>query len=196
MRTLAAIHQFLHRISRWAVWIGGFALMLTAVMVTADVLSRKFFNVTMSGSDEISGYVFAAATTWAYGYCLLHRSHIRIDALYNILPLFARAVLDVVGLSLLLLFMGYVTYMSVPVFLESWDRDSTAQTTLATPLWIPQLFWVSGLIFFLIVQVFLLLYAIVAFVLDGAVAVQALAGTISVQEEVEESTHGITELER
>ena len=91
---LAVIHAKLLSVSRFAVWIGGAALMLSAIMVTLDVISRKIFGFTISGSDEISGYVFAAGTTWAYSYCLLHRSNIRIDAVYNLLPPVVRNVLD------------------------------------------------------------------------------------------------------
>ena len=76
----AMIHHRLEQISRFAVWVGGAALMAAAFMVTVDVLFRKFVGITMSGSDEYSGYVFAASTTWAYSYCLLHRSNVRIDA--------------------------------------------------------------------------------------------------------------------
>ena len=79
MNTLDAIHRALQRISLWAVWIAGTALLLSAFMVTFDVLFRKFFSITMSGSDEVSGYVFAAGTTWAYSYCLLNRSNVKYD---------------------------------------------------------------------------------------------------------------------
>ena len=84
------IHKGLFKTSQVAVWVGGAALMLSAIMVTLDVIARKIFSITISGSDEISGYVFAAATTWAYSYCLLTRSNIRIDALYNLLSIRAR----------------------------------------------------------------------------------------------------------
>ena len=60
---LAMIHHRLEQISRFAVWVGGAALMLAAIMVTIDVTFRKAFALTMSGSDEYSGYVFAASTT-------------------------------------------------------------------------------------------------------------------------------------
>ena len=86
LEQFARIHRIFERLSLWAVWVGGAALMLSAIMVTVDVLARKYLNITMSGSDEITGYVFAGATTWAYAYCLLHRSNIRIDAVYNLLP--------------------------------------------------------------------------------------------------------------
>ena len=85
-------------------------MLAAAVMVTLDVLSRKFLNVTMSGADEISGYVFAASTTWAYSYCLLYRANIRIDALYNFLPRWVCAVLDTVAVALLLIYNGVLAH--------------------------------------------------------------------------------------
>ncbi len=192
MSALAAIHRALTRVSAWAVWIGGAALLLSAVMVTVDVLSRKILGVTMSGSDEITGYVFAGATTWAYAYCLLTRSNIRIDALYNVLPMALRAGLDLLGLALLLLYMAYLTVKGVAMLATSWERDSVAVSVMATPQWIPQAVWLSGLVFFIISLAFLILYALAALVVGGAPAVQAIAGTRTVQEEVAESLHGDT----
>ena len=186
---LAAIHGALSRVALWAAWLGGAALLLAAVMVTLDVLSRRLFGVTMSGSDEITGYVFAGATSWAYAHCLLTRSNIRIDALYNILPTSLRAGLDLVGLSLLLLFMAYLTVKGVDVLATSWARDSVAVSVMATPLWIPQAIWVSGLVFFNITLAFLILHAIAALLVGGPTAEQALAGTRTVQEEIAEGTH-------
>ncbi len=189
MSRLAAIHRALARLSLWAVCIGGAALLLAAVMVTVDVLSRKLLGVTMSGSDEVTGYVFAGATTWAYAYCLLTRSNIRIDALYNVLPMGLRAGLDVLGLALLLLYMAYLTVKGVDVLTTSWARDSVAVSVMATPLWIPQAIWVTGLVFFNVTLAFLILHALVAFAIGGPTAVQAIAGTRTVQEEIAESTH-------
>ena len=146
---LESIHSRLERISQLAVWVGGAALLAAALMVTVDVLSRKIFNITMSGSDEYSGYVFSATTTWAYSYCLLHRSNVRIDALYNYLPRKVTAILDVVGLLLLFYFMSIMTYYAMVSFVDSWVNNSVSITTLGTPQWIPQLFWVAGLILFL-----------------------------------------------
>ena len=57
------IHGGLFGISRVATWLAGGALLLSAIMVTLDVIARKLFSITISGSDEISGYVFEAGTT-------------------------------------------------------------------------------------------------------------------------------------
>lgn len=194
MQTLAAIHRVLERVSIWAVWAGGAALLLSAIMVTVDVLCRKFLNVTMSGSDEITGYVFAGATTWAYSYCLINRANIRIDAFYNIMPRSVRAALDIVGLLLLFVYMAYLTAKAVDVFVSSWINNSVSVTTLLTPMWIPQLVWLGGLIFFIVTLTFLIVYTVTSFIVEGAESVQKLAGTRSVQEEVQDETHGIKEL--
>ncbi len=188
---LATIHARLERLSRYAVWVGGAALLAAAVMVTVDVLSRKLFGVTMSGSDEYSGYVFSATTTWAYSYCLLHRSNVRIDALYNLLPRPVTAVLDVLGLALLLYFMSIMTYYAFVSFNNSWVYNSVSITTLGTPQWIPQLFWVAGLTLFFVTLVFVTLYALTALVQRNWDLVSRVAGVPTIAETVEEETHGV-----
>lgn len=205
MEALEKTYRVLERIARWAVWIGGFALLLSAFMITIEVIGRKLGGTEVlgvalpqfrvPGSDEYSGYVFAGATTWAYSYCLIHRSHIRIDALYNIFPVGLRAVLDIVGLSLLLLYMGYLTKQGFFVFSETWENDSVSNTTQRTPLLIPQLAWFSGLVFFNITLVILIAYSVVSLFVAGPRAVQKIAGTMSVDEEVAESTHGVREIQ-
>jgi TRAP-type C4-dicarboxylate transport system permease small subunit len=187
----AAIHARLERISQYAVWAGGTALLAAALMVTVDVLCRKLFNVTMSGSDEYSGYVFSATTTWAYSYCLLHRSNVRIDALYNLFPRPVTALLDVIGLSLLLYFMWIMTYYAFVSFENSWTHNSVSITTLGTRQWIPQLFWVAGLTLFFCTLVFVVLYSLVALLQRNWDLVAKLAGVPSITEVMEEETAGI-----
>ena len=188
---LESIHSRLERISQLAVWVGGAALLAAALMVTVDVLSRKIFNITMSGSDEYSGYVFSATTTWAYSYCLLHRSNVRIDALYNYLPRKVTAILDVVGLLLLFYFMSIMTYYAMVSFVDSWVNNSVSITTLGTPQWIPQLFWVAGLILFFVTLIFVVVYSIIALLQRNWDLVARVAGVPSIAETMQEETHGI-----
>jgi len=188
---LESIHSRLERISQLAVWVGGAALLAAALMVTVDVLSRKIFSITMSGSDEYSGYVFSATTTWAYSYCLLHRSNVRIDALYNYLPRKVTAILDVVGLLLLFYFMSIMTYYAMVSFVDSWVNNSVSITTLGTPQWIPQLFWVAGLILFFVTLIFVVVYSIIALLQRNWDLVARIAGVPSIAETMQEETHGI-----
>ena len=189
------IHETLKRISTYAVWISGAALMISAIIVTVDVLFRKFVGWTMSGSDEVTSYVFAASTTWAYSYCLLHRANIRIDAVYNLLPRFVRNLLDLLGIFLLLLYMAVLTDRAIVTLQDSLDYGSVSNTTLTTPLWIPQLAWVSGLVMFMITLVFVGAYAITAMLKGDGATVTAVVGILSIEEEIEEETRG-TEADR
>ncbi len=191
LNLLERIRGLLERLSRYAVWIGGATMLLAAIMVAVDVMCRKFIGITMSGSDEISGYVFAASTTWAYSFCLLHRSHIRIDALYNQLPLPVRAVLDVLGVALLLAYMAVLTKHAWIAFMTSYENDAVSITTLATPLWIPQMFWVAGLILFAVTLAFVLLHATVALLARNWQLVAQVAGIMTIEEEIEEETAGV-----
>ena len=185
------LHAFLFRISRWAVWAGGLALLISAFIVTVDVFMRKFASVSMTGSDELSGYVFAASTTWAYSYCLLNRSNVRIDALYNFLPRPVRAVLDVVGVTLLLLYMGVLTERATGVFMESWANNSVSVTTLQTPLWIPQLIWLAGLYLFMITLIVVAITALLGLLKGDLERVQMTAGVRSLEDEIKGETHGM-----
>ncbi len=189
------IHETLKRISTYAVWISGAALMSSAIIVTVDVLFRKFVGWTMSGSDEVTSYVFAASTTWAYSYCLLHRANIRIDAVYNLLPRFFRNLLDLLGVFLLLFYMAVLTDRAIVTLQDSLDYGSVSNTTLTTPLWIPQLAWVSGLVMFMITLVFVGAYAATAMIKGDSARVTAIAGILSIEEEIEEETRG-TEADR
>ena len=187
------IHARLGRIAQVAVWIGGGAHLAAAIMVTIDVLLRKIFSITMSGSDEMSGYVFAAGTTWAYSYCVLHRSNIRIDAVYNLLPRRLCGALDIVGVVLLLIFNAVLTRHAWEAFATSYVRDSVSITTLATPLWIPQLFWVVGLIAFQLTLIFVAVYATLRYWQRDDAAVSRIVGVPTVAEEVEAETRGMAQ---
>jgi TRAP-type C4-dicarboxylate transport system permease small subunit len=184
------IHGVLEVASRYAVWIGGATLMISAIMITIDVLFRKFVGWTMSGSDEVTSYVFAASTTWAYSYVLLHRANIRIDAVYNLLPRYVRNILDLLGVFLLLFYMAILTERAWITLDESLINSSVSNTTLTTPLWIPQLAWLSGLIMFMITLVFVGAYATTAMIKGDADTVTRVAGLLSVEEEIQEETRG------
>ena len=79
------------------------------------------------------------------------------------------------------------------MFATSYERNSVAITTLATPLWIPQLFWVTGLIAFELVLVFVALYALVRYFQGDDASVNRIVGVPTVAEEVEEETRGVIE---
>lgn len=183
------IQSGLESTARFAAIIGGAAMCAAAFMVTADVISRKLFGVTMRGSDEVTGYVFAASTTWAYAYAALTRSNIRIDVAYSVLSGRARACLDLLGLGLLTFYIFLLTRSAWTVVEESWTFNYTAQTPLATPLWLPQSFWFAGLALMLFCLAFLSLRCLWHLMQADWRSIGAVAGVKSLDQEIKEETH-------
>ena len=60
------------KISRLFVWIGGTLIILSALLVTVEVILRKVVNVSIGGADELSGYAFGIATTLGFALSLIH----------------------------------------------------------------------------------------------------------------------------
>ena len=88
-----------------------------------------------------------------------------------------------------------MTYYAMIAFLDSWDKNSVSITTLATPQWIPQLFWVMGLCLFVVTVTFVTIYSITALLQRNWDLVARIAGVPSISEVMEEETHGIDVME-
>jgi len=183
------LHKSLAGTARWAAILGGFALMICAFMVTADVLSRKFLGVTMRGSDEITGYVFAGVTTWAYAHCLFTRSNIRIDVAYLKVGKRVRGTMDIVGLGLLSTYIFVLSRSAWDVLHVSWSYNYTSTTPLAVPLWVPQSVWFGGLAFMMLCCLVLMAASLRHLIAGRWQALSALIGVRSVEQDIKEETH-------
>ena len=196
MRSLDRLLGATRGLSRVAVWVAGGLLILAAFMVTVDVILRKLFSISFGGADEITGYVFAIGTAWAFTFTLLERSNIRIDALYMLLPRRVRAALDLVAMLGLGVFMFFVTKGAFSVFYGSmgWPFGeseiwSVSVTPLVTPLAIPQGLWFFGLALFMFALALVLIRSALA-LFQGDLATPAqLAAPRSAEEEVREELH-------
>lgn len=164
-------------------------MLFMALLVTIDVTLRKLFSTTLPGVPELSGYVFSISTTWAFSFVVLRRANIRIDTLYSQLGPPVRAVLDLIGLTMLAVAASVLTYYAVFVFIHSWERNSRAVSTLGTPLWIPQLFWASGLVLFLFTVLFLMVYVAATLARRNWALAARLAGIPALSETIEEEIH-------
>lgn len=174
------------RLSQFAVWAGGAMMLFAAFMVSIDVICRRLLGISMGGSDEISGYLFAISTALAMPYALLHRANVRIDALYLLLSARLQAILDIVGIGLLAVFAGAVTWRAGLSVGVTWTNGSRAITPLQTPLIIPQSLWFAGWLLFCFCLA-LLLYGMARSLMRADLPrVRQLGGALSVQEEIDE----------
>ncbi len=178
--------RWANALSRVAVWAGGALTIASVLLISFDVLARKFFGFNTGGADELSSYAFAISTSWALAFATLQRANVRVDVLYQKLPLRLSAFLDWISLVALGVFMTFLTWYAMDVVSASWVQKSAANTTLATPLWIPQGLWFVGLVWMCIVLALMLVRASTALVTGDIKTVQAICGVRSAQEEAEE----------
>ncbi len=176
------------RISRCSILLCGIILFGMAGFIGLEVLLRKFFAISTRGSEEYSSYAMALISVWAFSYALFHKGHIRIDVLYTKFGNFWKKFLDMASLIALGSFAFPVTWYAWSVFHRSYEINAKANTPLQTPLWIPQLAWFAGLVFFCLV-ILLLGVVTLSRILRGDMAGAALlSGCPELEEDVKEES--------
>lgn len=188
----AVLHK-LNSTTRIAVWGGGAMMFFAAFMVTIDVLCRKLLGISLAGSDEISGYLFAISTAFAFPFALLQKANVRIDVVYLQCPRRLRALLDLLGISLLTVFCVIVTWRAALMVGVTWENNSHSITPLHTPLIIPQGLWLLGWCLFCFTLLFVMFGMVSAFVRGRLDDLEALGGAPSMEDEIKEETSGLVE---
>lgn len=146
--------------------VGAGMLLLVSVVVTLfDIIARPF-EMSLGGTDELSGYAMAIATSWGVSYALTSMAHVRIDLLRSRCASRGQALFDAIAILALAGVAVVISYRAWPVLAKTIKNGSTANTTLETPLWIPQSLWLAGWVWFAISAVVIAL-CVVKYVASG-----------------------------
>ncbi|HEX9772694.1 MAG TPA: TRAP transporter small permease, partial [Steroidobacteraceae bacterium] len=97
-----------------------------AAVVTIETLSRKLFNFSLQGADELGGYALAVGSTLAFSLALIGRNHIRVDVFHELLPRRVKAALNWLSIVLLAAMAILFVAVSLRVLQESLEYRSTA----------------------------------------------------------------------
>ena len=172
------------RLSRYCAWAGGAIFFAVALLITVEVVVRRAFSMSLRGADELSGYGFAIATTFAFAYASLERAHIRVDTAYLYLPPLWKALFDLIASVLLLIFFWLLLSHGWGVVAETFRMNAHSNTPLHVPLIFPQFAWWLGLVLTVFVALLLLLRAAIHILLGEFAASRALIGTRGMEEEI------------
>jgi TRAP-type C4-dicarboxylate transport system permease small subunit len=175
--------------SRWLAWLGGLALLLSAALISLDVVFRGIWKITVFESFELSTYAFAIATALGMSYALVSRAHIRIEVVYNVLPLRWRTGLDVLSHAGLALITGTLLFWAAQMVWANGSTGARSPSALAIPLVIPQSLWLLGLIWFALLAWLYTLYGLWCLVSGRQQEAAELMGVTSLEDEIKESTH-------
>ncbi|MCB1385530.1 MAG: TRAP transporter small permease [Hyphomicrobiales bacterium] len=133
--------------------LSGYAFIGLSFLIVAEVAARKLFGVSFQSVDEISGYVVAVVSPFAFAYALMMAAHTRIDIFYGRFRGRSKQVLDVAACLVLAGVAAFMTRSVWQVLLISWKFGTVSIGILSIPLWIPQSLWFLGSIVFLAVAV-------------------------------------------
>lgn len=155
----------LRSLNRRIAILTGIVLLVCAGVVLADIILRRL-GASLGGTDEISGYVMAIATSWGMAYTLLELGHVRIDILRSRTGQLGRALFDLFAMTVMAGTVALIAFKCWPVLARSLANSSRANTPLETPLAWVQTPWFAGWVWFAIVS-WLTLLAAVMLVVKG-----------------------------
>ena len=139
------------RIESFLANVFGGIFLLLSVVVVVETASRKLFNVSLQGADELGGYALAVGSTIAFSLALMGRSHIRVDVFHDKFPRAMQAALNWLSIASLAVLGIFIAWVAFKVIGDTRQYGSTAQTPWATPLIWPQGVWFAGLVTFALV---------------------------------------------
>lgn len=134
---------FLRRLNRGIAILVGVMLLGCAGFVLLDVITRQLGS-SFGGTDEVSGYAMAIATSWGMAFTMLELGHVRIDLLRSRFASRGRVLMDLFSMLVMTVVISVVAVHCWPVVANSIANNSTANTPLATPLPWVQLPWFAG----------------------------------------------------
>ena len=134
-KLLERIVSTIDAISYWSGYISMFLIIIFAAFMFIEVIFRYGFNSPTIWATEATGLAFGVYILICGGYVLLVRGHISMDALYTLLSLRKRAILDVVTAGLFFLFVGVLLWKGIPGAIRSVVLGEHSQTIWGAPEW-------------------------------------------------------------
>ena len=139
------------RIETFLATIFGGIFLFLSVVVVVETVSRKLFNFSLQGADELGGYALAVGSTISFSLALMGRNHIRVDVFHEMFPRRVQAMMNWLSITALAVLGVFIAWVAFKVIGDTRQYGSTAQTPWATPLIWPQSVWFAGLVIFALV---------------------------------------------
>jgi len=132
------IERWLGLIDNLSEWSGRIVAPMIAVVmgiVVCEVVLRYFFSAPTYWAHEGSAMLFGAYFILGGGYVLRHRAHVKMDILYDRLPLRTRAIVDVATSLIFFAFCGVMLWYGGEMALRSLRIREYTQSFWAPPIY-------------------------------------------------------------
>lgn len=115
--------------------IAKFLLVYMAVTLSYEVIARKLFNAPTIWVFDLSKQALGFMGALGGGYTLMFNSHVKVDVIYTLLSIKAKAIIDIITAVLFYVFMIIFIWKSTEMAITSWENNEHAVTVLAPPLY-------------------------------------------------------------
>ncbi len=164
-------------------WLLGYSL-----LVCADIVARRYFAVSLQGTDEIGGYTCAALAAFGFAHALAMRRHTRIELFLQALPGPLRAFATAAAALGIAALAAFAAWRGWHELADSIDFMSVSNSPLQVPLWIPQGTWMAGLALFAAIAALLAAHALLLLFSGAFAALNRWYGPPTVAEEIAAET--------
>ena len=121
------INKFIKCVDQISLSVGFFVkwlLLLATILSAANAVSRKAFDLSSNSMLEAQWYLFAAVFLLGSAYCFSTNSHIRIDFINNKLSPKTKNIIDVIGISFILIpFCVFIILISWGFFANAYSSQ-------------------------------------------------------------------------
>ncbi|MFH1079762.1 MAG: TRAP transporter small permease subunit [Pseudomonadota bacterium] len=123
-------------VSEWTGKIISYILLITVAATVIEVVARYFFNAPTMWSYEVETFTCGALYVLVGAYCLLHKSHVKVDVLSQRFSRQTSRIIDLaITFPLILIMAGALTYMGVGFAWTSIQMSERTYSSWAPILW-------------------------------------------------------------
>lgn len=122
--------KYIDRISEWTGIASAWLIIPLTLVVIYEVVMRHFFNLPTGWGYDTCWMLFGVQFMIGGAYTLLHKGHVRIDIVYNVLSPRGKLIFDAVVYAVFFLFvMVLFTWAGVKFAAEAWIAGEKLSTT-------------------------------------------------------------------
>lgn len=136
------VDAFIRMIGRMTSWVW---VILIGVIIY-NVIQRYVFSIGSIALEELQWHLYAIGFMIGLSYCFVEDRHVRVDVVAEQLRPKARAVIEMLGLLLLLIpFSAAIMIEAIPFFLTSWNLSEVSSAPSGLPYrWLLKSFIIWG----------------------------------------------------
>lgn len=105
------------------------------LLIVANVLMRYILGTNFIALEELQWHLYAVGFMLGLSYCILHDGHVRVDVLAEHLQPRTRAIIEIIGILVLLLpFCYFILYYAWPFVERSYRINEVSAAPAGLPM--------------------------------------------------------------